>query len=49
MSSPPEPSSVPDFETWLRQSTSEILRRAYYYTRDPVLAEDIAQETAIKV
>jgi len=30
-------------------SAPEILRRAYYYTGDPVLAQDIAQETAIKV
>ena len=49
MSGHPEPCSVPDFETWFRTSAAEILRRAYYYTRDPVLAEDIAQETAIKV
>lgn len=46
---PPEPGSTPDFETWFRTSAAEILRRAYYYTRDPVLAEDIAQEAAIKV
>jgi len=49
MTDTPEPDSVPDFETWLRQSTAEILRRSYYYTRDPMLAEDMMQETAIKV
>lgn len=44
----PDPGTAPDFEPWFRQSAGEILRLAYFCTRDPVLAEDIAQEVAIK-
>jgi len=44
----PDPGTVPDFEAWFRRSGGEILRQAYFCTRDQVLAEDIAQEVAIK-
>ena len=49
MSSLPEPGAVPDFETWFRTSAGRLLRQAYYFTRDPELAEDIAQDAAVKV
>jgi DNA-directed RNA polymerase specialized sigma24 family protein len=49
MSSRPEPGTVPDFETWFRTSAGQILRWAYFYTRNPELAEDIAQDTVVKV
>ena len=48
MSSPPEPGAVPDFETWFREHGRRLLRLAYYHTRDPKFAEDIAQEAAAK-
>jgi RNA polymerase sigma factor (sigma-70 family) len=44
----PDPGTVPDFEPWFRRSAGEILRQAYFCTRDQVFAEDIAQEVAIK-
>jgi len=43
MSSPQGPGSVPDYTSWITMSAPEILRRAYYYTGDPVLAQDIAR------
>jgi len=49
MSSLPVPGSVPDFETWLRQSSRLLLQTARFCTGDEKLAEDIAQEAAIKV
>jgi DNA-directed RNA polymerase specialized sigma24 family protein len=49
MSSLPEPGAVPDFETWFRTSAGRLLRQAYYFTRDLELAEDIAQDAAVKV
>jgi RNA polymerase sigma factor (sigma-70 family) len=50
MSTQPGSGAVPeDFETWFREAGGELLRWAYFYTRDPALAEDIAQESAIKV
>lgn len=45
----PEPDSVPDFETWFRTCAESLLRQAYFYTREPKLAEDIAQDAAVKV
>lgn len=49
VSSQPSP-GVPDFETWLRQEGgARILRKAYYLTRDPKLAEDIGQAAAAKI
>jgi len=48
MSSRPEPRAVPDFETWFRKHGRRLLRLAYYHTRDPKFAEDIAQEAAAK-
>jgi RNA polymerase sigma-70 factor (ECF subfamily) len=49
MSSLPEPGAAPNFETWFRKSAAQLLRQAYYFTRDPELAEDIAQDAAVKV
>jgi RNA polymerase sigma-70 factor, ECF subfamily len=49
MSSPPEPDKVPDFGIWFEQAGREILRKAYFTTRDPKLAEDIAQEATLKL
>src|SRR6202035_1531719 len=49
MSSLPEPGSIRDFVIWFRQYARQLLWGAYGYTRDPKLAEDIAQEAAIKV
>jgi RNA polymerase sigma factor (sigma-70 family) len=49
MSSLPEPGSTRDFVTWFREAADQILRWARLYTRDPKLAEDIAQEAAAKV
>jgi RNA polymerase sigma-70 factor, ECF subfamily len=48
MSSLPGPGAEPDFETWLRQFAHRLLWWAYYYTRDMKLAEDIAQDAAVK-
>jgi len=48
MSSLPEP-SIRDFVTWFRKFANQILWWAYFYTKDSKLAEDIAQETAVKV
>jgi RNA polymerase sigma factor (sigma-70 family) len=44
----PDPGTVPDYEAWFRRSGGEILRQAYFCIRDQALAEDIAQEVAIK-
>jgi len=49
MSSHPDPGAIPDFETWFSKHGRKLLRRAYSCTRDPKLAEDIAQEAAAKV
>jgi len=49
MSSLPDPGAVLDFETWFRQSGRLLLRLAYFCTGEEKLAEDIAQEAAIKV
>ncbi len=49
MSSHPDPGEIPDFEIWFRKHGRKLLRQAYFYTRDPKLAEDIAQEAAAKV
>jgi RNA polymerase sigma factor (sigma-70 family) len=46
MSSLQDPDTIPDFESWLRGSG--LLRQAYFYTRNAELAEDIAQDAAIK-
>jgi RNA polymerase sigma factor (sigma-70 family) len=43
------PGPGPDFVFWFRGSANQILRWAYFYTKDPKLAEDIAQEAAVKV
>jgi RNA polymerase sigma factor (sigma-70 family) len=48
MSSLPEPGAQPDFDTWFRKTAGQILRQAYLITRNAELAEDIAQETALK-
>jgi RNA polymerase sigma factor (sigma-70 family) len=49
MSSLPEPGSIRDFVTWFSKFADELQWWAYLYTRDPKLAEDIAQEAAVKV
>jgi len=49
MSSLPEPGPIRDFVTWFRQFAGQLLWWAYLYARDPKLAEDIAQEAAVKV
>jgi RNA polymerase sigma factor (sigma-70 family) len=49
MSSRPEPGSVQDFDTWVKRFAGQLLWWAYFDTRDPKLAEDIAQEAAVKV
>jgi RNA polymerase sigma factor (sigma-70 family) len=48
MSNLPGSGEEPDFETWFRQFAHRLIRWAYYYTRDPKLAEDIAQDAAVK-
>jgi RNA polymerase sigma factor (sigma-70 family) len=48
MSSLPEPESR-DFVTWFSKSADQLQWWAYLHTRDPKLAEDIAQEAAVKV
>jgi RNA polymerase sigma factor (sigma-70 family) len=48
MSSQLGPGAVPNYETWFKAAGEELFQRAYFYTRDPMLAEDIAQEAAIK-
>ena len=48
MSSLPGSGAETDFEAWFRQFARPLLRWAYYYTRDPKLAEDIAQDAAVK-
>jgi hypothetical protein len=30
----PDPGTVPDYESWFRRSAGEILRQAYFCTRD---------------
>jgi RNA polymerase sigma factor (sigma-70 family) len=47
MSLLPEPGATSEFVTWYRKSG--LLRMAYFLTRDAQLAEDIAQEAAVKV
>lgn len=49
MISLPEPGTGMEFETWFRTFAGQLLRQAYFYTREPKLAEDIAQDTAVKV
>ena len=49
MRSRPEPGSKREFEIWYEKSGYQFLRLAYFYTRDPKLAEDIAQEATAKV
>jgi RNA polymerase sigma factor (sigma-70 family) len=49
MSSLSEPGSTRDFVTWLSKSADQLLKLAYLYTKDSKLAEDIAQEAAVKV
>jgi len=49
MSSLPEPGSIPSFVVWFKKFAGLLLWWAYFYTRDPRLAEDIAQEAAVKV
>ena len=49
MSSHPDPGEIANFEIWFRKHGRKLLRWAYSYTRDPKLAEDIAQEAAAKV
>jgi RNA polymerase sigma factor (sigma-70 family) len=46
----PGPREVPeDFVPWFRQAGGELYRMAYFCTRDEKLADDIAQEAAIKI
>jgi RNA polymerase sigma factor (sigma-70 family) len=49
MSSLPEPGSIRDFVIWFKRFANQLLWWAYAYTKDPKLAEDIAQEAAVKV
>jgi RNA polymerase sigma-70 factor, ECF subfamily len=49
MSSPPEPGSIGSFAAWFKRFAGLLLWWAYFYARDPKLAEDIAQEAAVKV
>jgi len=49
MNSPPNTGQSPDFESWFRTSGRLLLEQARLYTSDVKLAEDIAQEAAIKV
>src|SRR5262249_35315606 len=48
MSSHPGPDTQEDFDAWLQVASPKILRDAYFVTRDPKLAEDIAQEATLK-
>jgi len=48
MSSLPGSGAERDYETWLRHYARPLLRWAYYYTRDRKLAEDIAQDAAVR-
>lgn len=49
MSTGPGRDEAPDFVVWFRANHGWILRRAYSFTRDPVLAEDIAQDAVVKI
>jgi len=50
MSSRPEPGTPREYETWLRGPDGRsMLRLASWYAGDPELAEEMAQEAAVKV
>jgi RNA polymerase sigma factor (sigma-70 family) len=38
-----------EFVSWLRTNGGHLLRSSYYYTRDPRLGEEIAQDAATKI
>jgi len=48
MSSHPGPDKEEDFDAWFGEAARKILRDAYFVTRNPKLAEDIAQEATLK-